>query len=61
MTVEDRYGKIITFDKNGKITDDPKNILYSSYYSLNIFSSSIESFISFLIVKKIKMLKKLHY
>lgn len=37
MTVEDRYGNIIAFDENGKITDEPTKMLYSSLYSLNIF------------------------
>ena len=37
MTVEDRYGNIISYDKNGKIIDEPKKFLYSSNYFLNIF------------------------
>ena len=37
VSVEDRYGNIIIYDKNGKIIDDPTKILNSSLYSLNIF------------------------
>jgi len=37
MTVEDRYGNIRVYDKNGKIIDEPKKFLHSSHYSLNIF------------------------
>ena len=35
MTIEDRHGNIITFDKNGKI-DNPTKLLYSNHYCLNI-------------------------
>lgn len=37
MNVEDRYGNIIAYDKNGNIIDDPTKILYSSFYSFKIF------------------------
>ena len=37
VVVEDKYGNIIKFDKDGKITDDPKKIfLDSNHYNLNI-------------------------
>ena len=37
LVVEDKYGNIIKFDKDGKITDDPKKILLdSNHYNLNI-------------------------
>ena len=37
LKVEDKYGNIVIFDKNGKIIDEPTKFLYSSLYSLNIF------------------------
>ena len=37
VVVEDKYGNIIKFDKDGKITDDPKKIFSNSnHYNLNI-------------------------